>query len=48
MFSKVKQVAAVVDALFTAVVFMFLVWPFAIIAGVVDYATGRADDYDRK
>ena len=45
---KVKQVAAVIDAVFTAFVFMFLVWPFFIIAGVIDYATGRADDYDRK
>lgn len=48
MMEKVKQVAAVVDAVFTAFVFMFLLWPFFIIAGVIDYTTGRADDYDRK
>lgn len=45
---KVKQIAAVIDAVFTAFVFMFLVWPFLIIIAMVDYATGRADDYDRK
>lgn len=48
MMEKVKQVAAVVDAIFSAFVFMFLLWPFFIIAGMIDYATGRTDDYDRK
>lgn len=48
MIEKIKQGAAVVDVIFTAFVFMFLVWPFVIIAGIIDYATGRADDYDRK
>ena len=48
MVDKVKQIAVVIDAVFAAFVFMFLVWPFFIIAGVIDYATGHTDDYDRK